>query len=286
MGLDGRCLDADATGWPGQVHPAQRVINLRDLAFMSISSGPKMASVIWPTRRMRSQLRTFRSGQHWLLVWNINLLYWSCLTFRSIVIWNREKVLVTCCNAFQTSLRCATICLHCTTLCLNAGTVLTTTLTHKMCLWYFTSAWGKFKPLCLNSLQIAMMIFFSCNDDCSLIIKPKHWTLTWMRMYAILLCMDSIILICCFCVTSSSQLFSFYGFYLDRFYFRNWHGLNDKEPSVLRYAQRTSASEKSGSPLLEMPSLEYLFAQVGVSHSHNSQPDTHWFSCYQSKEAK
>lgn len=160
MGLDGRCLDADATGWPGQVHPAQRVINLRDLAFMSISSGPKMASVIWPTRRMRSQLRTFRSGQHWLLVWNINLLYWACLTFRSIVIWNREKVLVTCCNAFQTSLRCATICLHCTTLCLNAGTVLTTTLTHKMCLWYFTSAWGKFKPLCLNSLQIAMMIFF------------------------------------------------------------------------------------------------------------------------------
>lgn len=57
---------------------------------------------------------------------------------------------------------------------------------------------------------------------------------------------------------------SFYGFYLERFYFRNWHGLNDKEPSVFRYAQRTSTSEKAGSPLLEMPSLEYLFAQVNM----------------------
>lgn len=72
--LDGRCLDADATGSPGQVYPAKSLVNLMDLAFMSISSGPKTASVIWPIGKMRSQLRTFRSGQHWLLVKSINCI--------------------------------------------------------------------------------------------------------------------------------------------------------------------------------------------------------------------
>uniref|UniRef100_A0A4W4EG50 Tyrosine-protein kinase n=1 Tax=Electrophorus electricus TaxID=8005 RepID=A0A4W4EG50_ELEEL len=45
------------------------------------------------------------------------------------------------------------------------------------------------------------------------------------------------------------------------FYFRNWHGLSEKEPTVVRYALR-SGSEQSSVPLLEITSLEYLFAQV------------------------
>uniref|UniRef100_A0A673Y9Z1 Tyrosine-protein kinase n=1 Tax=Salmo trutta TaxID=8032 RepID=A0A673Y9Z1_SALTR len=49
--------------------------------------------------------------------------------------------------------------------------------------------------------------------------------------------------------------------YRMRFYFRNWHGLSEKEPSVVRYAPR-SGTEHGGSPLLEMTSLEYLFCQV------------------------
>uniref|UniRef100_A0A3B1K723 FERM domain-containing protein n=1 Tax=Astyanax mexicanus TaxID=7994 RepID=A0A3B1K723_ASTMX len=39
-----------------------------------------------------------------------------------------------------------------------------------------------------------------------------------------------------------------------RFYFRNWHGLNE-EPTVSRYAHRTG-TEPAGAPLLEMSSLE------------------------------
>uniref|UniRef100_A0A8C5CI68 non-specific protein-tyrosine kinase n=1 Tax=Gadus morhua TaxID=8049 RepID=A0A8C5CI68_GADMO len=49
--------------------------------------------------------------------------------------------------------------------------------------------------------------------------------------------------------------------YRMRFYFRNWHGLNDKETTVSRYAPR-SGSEQGPSPLLEQTALEYLFSQV------------------------
>ncbi|KAM6957676.1 non-receptor tyrosine-protein kinase TYK2 [Aplochiton taeniatus] len=45
-----------------------------------------------------------------------------------------------------------------------------------------------------------------------------------------------------------------------RFYFRNWHGLTEHEPTVHRYAPR-GGSEEGGS-LLEMNSLEYLFSQA------------------------
>uniref|UniRef100_A0A671QZH1 Tyrosine-protein kinase n=1 Tax=Sinocyclocheilus anshuiensis TaxID=1608454 RepID=A0A671QZH1_9TELE len=48
-----------------------------------------------------------------------------------------------------------------------------------------------------------------------------------------------------------------------RFYFRNWHGLSEKEPLVTRHALRTgTGAEPVTSPLLEMTSLEYLFAQA------------------------
>ncbi|XP_051743713.1 non-receptor tyrosine-protein kinase TYK2 isoform X2 [Ctenopharyngodon idella] len=48
-----------------------------------------------------------------------------------------------------------------------------------------------------------------------------------------------------------------------RFYFRNWHGLGEKEPLVTRHALRTgSGAEQVTCPLLEMTSLEYLFAQA------------------------
>lgn len=49
--------------------------------------------------------------------------------------------------------------------------------------------------------------------------------------------------------------------YRMRFYFRNWHGLNVKEPKVSRYSAR-SETEPRGSPLLEVSSLEYLFCQA------------------------
>uniref|UniRef100_A0A3P8SSF8 Tyrosine-protein kinase n=1 Tax=Amphiprion percula TaxID=161767 RepID=A0A3P8SSF8_AMPPE len=49
--------------------------------------------------------------------------------------------------------------------------------------------------------------------------------------------------------------------YCLRFYFRNWHGLNENEPIVSRYAHR-SGSDPGGSPLLEISSLEYLFSQA------------------------
>lgn len=50
-------------------------------------------------------------------------------------------------------------------------------------------------------------------------------------------------------------------YYRMRFYFRNWHGLNEKEPKVSRYAPR-SVTNQGCSPLLEITSLEYLFAQA------------------------
>ncbi|XP_040917883.1 non-receptor tyrosine-protein kinase TYK2 isoform X2 [Toxotes jaculatrix] len=49
--------------------------------------------------------------------------------------------------------------------------------------------------------------------------------------------------------------------YCMRFYFRNWHGLNEKEPTVSRYRVR-SGTEQGGSPLLELTSLDYLFSQA------------------------
>jgi len=52
-------------------------------------------------------------------------------------------------------------------------------------------------------------------------------------------------------------------FLFSRFYFRNWHGLNEKEPTVSRYALRSGTSQGI-SPLFEIKSLEYLFFQVCV----------------------
>lgn len=49
--------------------------------------------------------------------------------------------------------------------------------------------------------------------------------------------------------------------YCMRYYFRNWHGLNEKEPTVSRYLLK-SGSDQGGSPLLDMTSLEYLFSQA------------------------
>ncbi|KAM3598092.1 uncharacterized protein V6R79_013377 [Siganus canaliculatus] len=49
--------------------------------------------------------------------------------------------------------------------------------------------------------------------------------------------------------------------YCMRFYFRNWHGNSDKEPNISRYALKSGTSQ-GGSSLLEITSLEYLFAQA------------------------
>ncbi|XP_020654344.2 non-receptor tyrosine-protein kinase TYK2 isoform X1 [Pogona vitticeps] len=52
-----------------------------------------------------------------------------------------------------------------------------------------------------------------------------------------------------------------------RFYFRNWHGMNDKEPAVCRNIPRLNDSEdksqrgEQGSALLDKSSFEYLFEQ-------------------------
>uniref|UniRef100_A0A8C7IG97 Tyrosine-protein kinase n=1 Tax=Oncorhynchus kisutch TaxID=8019 RepID=A0A8C7IG97_ONCKI len=59
--------------------------------------------------------------------------------------------------------------------------------------------------------------------------------------------------------------------YRMRFYFRNWHGLCEKEPSVSRYAPR-SGTEHGGSPLLEMTSLEYLFCQAKFDFVNDVTP--------------
>uniref|UniRef100_A0A3P9LSD7 Tyrosine-protein kinase n=1 Tax=Oryzias latipes TaxID=8090 RepID=A0A3P9LSD7_ORYLA len=49
--------------------------------------------------------------------------------------------------------------------------------------------------------------------------------------------------------------------YCMRFYFPNWHGLNDKVPLVTRHSLKGGANQK-GSTLLDITSLEYLFAQA------------------------
>ncbi|XP_034566404.1 non-receptor tyrosine-protein kinase TYK2 isoform X2 [Notolabrus celidotus] len=49
--------------------------------------------------------------------------------------------------------------------------------------------------------------------------------------------------------------------YCMRFYFCNWHGMNEKEPAASRYALR-SGTVQGGSPLLDITSLEYLFSQA------------------------
>ncbi|XP_049601369.1 non-receptor tyrosine-protein kinase TYK2 isoform X2 [Syngnathus scovelli] len=52
--------------------------------------------------------------------------------------------------------------------------------------------------------------------------------------------------------------------YRIRFYFRNWHGLSDKEPDVTRFTVKseTHAEDDGGQALLEIKSGEYLFAQA------------------------
>lgn len=48
-----------------------------------------------------------------------------------------------------------------------------------------------------------------------------------------------------------------------RFYFRNWHGLAEKEPTVTRHVPKSgNGVDQISSPLLEITSLEYLFAQA------------------------
>ncbi|XP_062993931.1 tyrosine-protein kinase JAK1 isoform X3 [Elgaria multicarinata webbii] len=52
--------------------------------------------------------------------------------------------------------------------------------------------------------------------------------------------------------------------YRMRFYFTNWHGTNENEPSVWRHSPKkpkNSYEKKQGTPLLDANSLEYLFAQ-------------------------
>lgn len=54
-----------------------------------------------------------------------------------------------------------------------------------------------------------------------------------------------------------------------RYYFTNWHGTSESEPSVWRHSPRKAkAYDKKlapeGTPILDANSLEYIFAQVGV----------------------
>ncbi|XP_067333658.1 non-receptor tyrosine-protein kinase TYK2 isoform X2 [Channa argus] len=49
--------------------------------------------------------------------------------------------------------------------------------------------------------------------------------------------------------------------YCMRFYFHNWHGLNEKEPTVTRYPVK-AGTDQGGFPLLDITSLEYLFSQA------------------------
>lgn len=60
---------------------------------------------------------------------------------------------------------------------------------------------------------------------------------------------------------------------LFRFYFTNWHGVNESVPRVCRHAlKRKNANgpktEPEGNPLLDTASLKYLFAQVSF-HTQN-----------------
>uniref|UniRef100_A0A8C9TXD0 Tyrosine-protein kinase n=1 Tax=Scleropages formosus TaxID=113540 RepID=A0A8C9TXD0_SCLFO len=57
--------------------------------------------------------------------------------------------------------------------------------------------------------------------------------------------------------------------YRMRFYFRNWHGISEQEGPVFRCSLRTAENKAlhqrekiTGTPLLEQPCLEYLFAQA------------------------
>ncbi|XP_051905397.1 non-receptor tyrosine-protein kinase TYK2 isoform X2 [Hippocampus zosterae] len=48
-----------------------------------------------------------------------------------------------------------------------------------------------------------------------------------------------------------------------RFYFRNWHAFNDKEPDVARFTVKSvTHADDDGQPVLEIKSVEYLFAQA------------------------
>lgn len=50
-----------------------------------------------------------------------------------------------------------------------------------------------------------------------------------------------------------------------RYYFRNWHGMNEKEPAVYRNAPRPSETPDErlqGGAVLDKASFEYLFEQV------------------------
>ncbi|XP_072346951.1 non-receptor tyrosine-protein kinase TYK2 [Scyliorhinus torazame] len=51
--------------------------------------------------------------------------------------------------------------------------------------------------------------------------------------------------------------------YRMRFYFKNWHGMSEKEPRVYRWAPKRNDHEKldQGSPLFDHMSLNYIFAQ-------------------------
>ncbi|XP_036408100.1 non-receptor tyrosine-protein kinase TYK2 [Megalops cyprinoides] len=67
-----------------------------------------------------------------------------------------------------------------------------------------------------------------------------------------------------------------------RFYFRNWHGMSEKEPAVFRFAPQSTragpgggvcgGTEPAGTPLLEQPSLEYLFAQAKFDFVNDVAP--------------
>uniref|UniRef100_A0A7N6B0N5 Tyrosine-protein kinase n=1 Tax=Anabas testudineus TaxID=64144 RepID=A0A7N6B0N5_ANATE len=59
--------------------------------------------------------------------------------------------------------------------------------------------------------------------------------------------------------------------YCMRFYFQNWHGLNEKEPTVSRYVLR-SGTDLGGSPLLDITSLEYLFSQAKYQFVNEAVP--------------
>ncbi|KAI1884278.1 hypothetical protein AGOR_G00224790 [Albula goreensis] len=68
--------------------------------------------------------------------------------------------------------------------------------------------------------------------------------------------------------------------YRMRFYFRNWHGMSEREQAVYRHALQTavrsdtssSVAGPAGTPLLEQPSLEYLFAQAKFEFVHDVAP--------------
>ncbi|KAM3839983.1 tyrosine-protein kinase JAK1 isoform 1-T4 [Vipera latastei] len=66
-----------------------------------------------------------------------------------------------------------------------------------------------------------------------------------------------------FCVDDKTSLRVYYRM---RFYFTNWHGTNENEPSVWRHSPKKKNSYEKrtvqeGTPLLDADSLEYLFAQ-------------------------